>query len=973
MKENNSNQDLLNKIESLNKEIELLKNNARDFKKTIFFNALIEQGSDGFELLDEHGKFVDANSITCEQLGYSKEELLKKHIWEIDADLTEQQFYEKINFLKSHSPYTFEATHKKKTGEIFPVEINVSTVEIENKIYSLSIARDISERKRNELSLIKERNKFRQFLETIDSIIIALDLSGNVSMINRKGCDVLGYTENEVLGKNWFSNFLSQPIGNEIIFPLFKKYIAENIKIINYYESEIITKSGNKRTIAWNNSYLIGEDGRIIGTLSTGEDITEKLKIQNDLLNSEQLLKESQSVAKLGHYELDILTGFWTSSDELDNIFGINADYIKNVETWLDIVHTDYREEMQSYFFNYVLSGNPFDKMYKITKINSNESIWIHGLGNLKYNAEGKPIKMFGTIQDVNDKVIILDKLKLKNDEYVATNEELIQANEELIIAKEKAETSEELLKEQNEEYEAINEELRQTNDELIKSKDITEESERRIRTMFSSSNAGFVVINSNGKLIEWNKTFINYFGYTYEEFINFTSKDITYHEDIEESYNKLNQIKSGEISDFRIEKRFIRKDKSIFWADIFVSALKKNNTVIAFIGVVNDISYRKEFEEKLIIAKNKAEESDRLKSAFLANVSHEIRTPMNGIMGFSQMLASPEVTFEKRKFYSEIITNNCNQLLTILNDILDVSKIETGQMKVFNEDVNINNILLEMTSFFIPQATKSNINLYSKKEVPDEHAIIHTDVTKIRQIFTNLISNAIKFTNKGIVEFGYSYKNSFIEFYVKDTGIGILSDLQEKIFDRFRQAETSFTKSYGGTGLGLSISKGYVELMGGKIWLESEINKGTTFYFSLPCSSNDKIYQYYFDAKKSENKQVTVLVAEDEEINYLFIEDVLLRLNYKILHAKNGQQAVEIVKNNQPIDLIMMDMKMPIMNGFEATEEIRKINSKTPIIAQTAYALTEDIEKLKNFGFDDILTKPMTEKSLLNVIEKYI
>lgn len=1108
MEENHSTKDLLNQIEQLKTEIESFKSAGTEINKSFFFNILVEQAGDGFELLDEHGKFVEANSITCEQLGYTKEELLKKHIWEIDTDLTEQDYYEKVAFIKDHNPFIFEATHKKKNGTFFPVEVSVSIIEIGSKTYSLSLSRDISERKKYEFNLIKERNKARQILETIESIIVAIDVNGNVSMINRKGCEVLGYSENEIIGKNWFKNFLLQPDGSEKLYLVFKQLISGSLAGIDYYENEIITKNGEIKTIAWHNSFLIDED-KISGTLSSGEDITEKLKLQNELQYNEHLLKEAQTVAKLGYYEFDILTGFWTSSDELNNIFGIDSDYHKDVNSWLGIIHPDYKEEMQAYLTQHVLTeGKFFDKSYKIIQKKTEQTLWVHGLGSLIYNKDKKPIKMFGTIQDINDSKLAEIKLKEKNEEYETLNEELVQANENLIIAKEKveknaqilkeaqeigkignweldlvnntltwsdeiyrifgckpqefgatyeafldfvhpddrdfvnnaysehitlkknydiihkillknqtikyvnekcnsefdskgkpirslgtvadvtqrmlyenelltakekAENSEKLFKEKNEEYEVLNEELRQANEELIKAKDITEESERRIRTMFSSSNAGFVVINAKGKLIEWNKTFIDYFGYTDDEFKNFSSKDITYYEDVEESFNKLNKIKAGEITDFRIEKRFVKKDKSIFWADMFVSALKKKDVVVAFIGVVNDITYRKEFEEQLILAKNKAEESDRLKSAFLANVSHEIRTPMNGIMGFAQMLANPDVTFEKRKFYSEIITNNCNQLLSILNDILDVSKIETGQMKIYNEAVNINNVMLEMTSFFKPHATKSNISLFSKKEVPDEFAIVNTDLTKLRQIFTNLLSNAIKFTSRGVVEFGYSLKKDNIEFYVKDTGIGILSDLQDKIFDRFRQAETSFTKHYGGTGLGLSISKGYVELMGGKIWLESEINKGTTFFFSIPICKTDKIYKYNSDFEENNEKLITVLIAEDEEINFLFIEEILLPFQYKLLHAKNGQEAIEIFEKNKSINLILMDVKMPIKNGFEATEAIRIINSKVPVIAQTAYALSEDIEKLKKFGFNDILTKPMTEKGLLDIIKKYI
>jgi len=381
-----------------------------------------------------------------------------------------------------------------------------------------------------------------------------------------------------------------------------------------------------------------------------------------------------------------------------------------------------------------------------------------------------------------------------------------------------------------------------------------------------------------------------------------------------------------------------------------------------------------KKSNEQLISAKEKAEENDRLKSAFLANISHEISTPMNGIIGFSQMLANEENNSEKRRFFSDIIETSSKQLLSIVNDILDISKIETGQVEVKLVPTNINNLILELLSYFKPMTMKSNVGLYVKKELSSQFSEINTDKNKLKQILTHLISNALKFTNKGYVEFGYTLKDSDIEFFVKDTGIGIAEEQHQNIFERFRQAEISSKRAFGGTGLGLSICKGFLEHMGGNIWLQSQTNIGTTFYFTIPfqpIAVHKKTLSGSNEQGLSEKK--AILVAEDEAINYFFIEEILIDMNYNVYHARTGTEAVDIFTKNSDIALVFMDVKMPELDGIEATMLIKKIRPEIPIIAQTAYALMEDEEKMKSQGFDDYISKPMNQQDVIDKVKKYL
>jgi len=377
------------------------------------------------------------------------------------------------------------------------------------------------------------------------------------------------------------------------------------------------------------------------------------------------------------------------------------------------------------------------------------------------------------------------------------------------------------------------------------------------------------------------------------------------------------------------------------------------------------------QINSELIIAKERAEESDRLKTAFLQNMSHEIRTPMNAICGFSGQLNKPDLSDDKRKSFVSIIQNSSHQLLSIVTDILTISSIETKQEKLNISKVCINNVIVDLLSVFKQQSINQNISLYAKKELTDLQSEIFTDKTKITQILTNLLSNALKFTHEGFIEFGYNLKETELEFYVKDSGIGIKSELHEKIFERFRQADKSIQMNYGGTGLGLSISKGFVELLSGKIWVQSEPTKGATFCFKIPYKPANEI-----DKTMSPNKQnvkfKNILVAEDEEYNFLYIEELLSGLELKLIHAKDGKETVEICKSNPKIDLILMDIKMPIMTGHEAAKIIKELIPNLPIVAQSAYAL--DHERAKYEGiFNDYLTKPFNENDLKQMVMKYI
>lgn len=380
----------------------------------------------------------------------------------------------------------------------------------------------------------------------------------------------------------------------------------------------------------------------------------------------------------------------------------------------------------------------------------------------------------------------------------------------------------------------------------------------------------------------------------------------------------------------------------------------------------------KRKADEELIIAKEKAEESDNLKTAFLQNMSHEIRTPLNSILGFSQLLCDENITTEEVNTYSGYIRSGGNRLLKLIDDIIDISKIEAGKVSPDYSAVNIPGLVNEVMNQFILTAKSHNNDLKHTNLSGNEELLVTSDSQKLHQILTNLINNALKFTRNGSIEVKYEILNNELKFSVQDTGPGIPKEHFDKIFDRFYQADMSLSRGFEGTGLGLAICKGLVEAIDGNIWLESQIGKGTTFYFSIPYKQAERKSA---DNRTNEVVPVSgkiVLIAEDDDSSYKFAEMLLSKANFKVIRAFNGIEALEICKSRNDISLILMDIKMPKMNGIDATREIKKLFPGLPIIAQTAYAFSSDKELVLEAGCDDYITKPIQKSELFECINKY-
>lgn len=406
---------------------------------------------------------------------------------------------------------------------------------------------------------------------------------------------------------------------------------------------------------------------------------------------------------------------------------------------------------------------------------------------------------------------------------------------------------------------------------------------------------------------------------------------------------------------------------------NIIPQYIADENLPLQTLFIVEDITERKRAELDLLHAKLKAEESDRLKTAFLANLSHEVRTPMNAILGFSELLAELNKDDETEQYFISTIHNNSIKLLSIISDIIEMSKIETETISIFRNNFKLKGL---------KQALYNNYSLSAEAKGLDLQLIgfednlsLYSDEEKIKKVLSNLLDNAIKFTEKGIITVSCSLKPGKIEFHVIDTGPGIPPGNDKLIFERFRQVDEGYNRKHGGTGLGLSIAKAYVLALNGNIWYNS-LKTGSDFAFSIPVE--------WTHIKKPERAHTppvavpdfsdfTILVAEDDQTNYVYLTRLLSPTGIKLMHAYNGAEAVEHCEEHKHIQLVLMDMKMPVMDGYEATAIIRKKNIQTPIIATTAYAISGDKEKCLAAGCDDYISKPIKKSDFYEMLSKYL
>ncbi len=896
---------------------------------------------------------------------------------------------------------------------------------------SLLNLRSLFKKKRNAPYSDSEA-KYRDIVEhTLVGVYIIQDDS--FKYVNKKFCEIFGYSYEEIVDK-------MNPIS--LVFKDDKDIVKENIRKRFSKESESVEyelrgvkKDG--RTI-WirvlGNSIPYKGKPAISGTLI---DFTERKLLEDALHIREERLRATLEATTIGVWDWDVKNDIWFASPIYYTMLGYTpVDGPSDRTVWLPRIHPDDREYVRTKI-NDVLTYKKDRYVYEARIRHANGSYrWHQVIGHsIEKDNQGKIKRIVGIRKDITDFKQTEEELEisknrlralidtlpdlvwLKNTQgiYLQCNqrfEQLYGATEKEIVGKT--------------DYDFVNKELADfftqkdneaavagkpgVNEEKLTFADGHTEIVETIKTPIYESDGTLMGVLGIGRDITQrkkaeqelirNEALISTAVENLPIIFYLIDKDGIFNLSIGAGLKGLgllpNQVVGQSVFDLykdfpetikAIKKALLGKP-TIFETKVngvqywnIVNPMSTSDKQSGIVGVGLDITDRKKAEFELLKAKEKAEESDQLKSAFLANMSHEIRTPMNGILGFASLLKEPELSGEEQKEYIQIIEKSGARMLNIINNIVSISKIESGIMDIQLSETNINNQLQFVYDSLKLDAERKKLTLSFTHALPENEAIFTTDSDKLYGILSNLVKNAIKYTDKGTIEFGYSIEGEEVKFYVKDTGIGIPEERAEAIFERFIQADIPDKMARQGAGLGLAISKAYVEMLGGKIWVDSKESKGSTFFFTLPCNISSK---KGIDIKtekipKNEAKPITpeisglkILIAEDDEASEMLISLKLRKFSKEIFKATNGIEAIEICRKNPNVDLVLMDIQMPKMNGYQATREIRKFNKKVIIIAQTAFALTGDKDKAIEAGCNDYISKPIKECDLELTIQKH-
>ena len=691
------------------------------------------------------------------------------------------------------------------------------------------------------------------------------------------------------------------------------------------------------------------------------KELEGKIKLlERELLSftdrgSESRLRRAEIASGSGNWEIHLDSGKILGSEGAMRLYGLHDSEL-DLEAIRDIPLPEYRTILDNALKELISENKPYNVVFKAKNAKTGKIIDIHSTA--EYDSTSR--KIFGVIRDITEQKASEEQIRKKSQDLATLLEitmELLESSDRRTVLKNILEGAKKLVGlETGAVYSVQNETL--ILESTIPALPDNFPDEFRRALLVNHPNIANALENGRPVIVPD----ITKVTLTPQETVIITERDMRTLLFIPliasgQNYGIIVMGTQGRIHNF--------EDHEI--------SLCRTISNIASLALENSILIT-----NLKSARDKAEESDKLKTAFLHNISHEIRTPLNAIIGFTGFLDQPDLTDSDRSKFIEIIHQSNNQLLSIINDIFNVSHIEAGQVLLNEILTDIRTVLNNLYIQFLPGAENKGLGfkLDLKNFMEDGNKII-TDEGKLIQILSNLISNAIKFTARGHITVGCSKECDTLKFYIEDTGIGIPESEHSRVFERFYQVDKSVSRVYSGTGLGLSISDAYVRLLGGKIKLDSSPGRGSVFSFEIPYkvpdSSDSPAVDSFATKRYDKLTKSTILIAEDERSNFILMELMLKKLDVKLMHALNGKEAVDICQSGEKIDLILMDIKMPIMDGYKATTEIKKIRPELPVIAQTAYTDIIDRQKAYDSGCDDFLPKPIIKARLLEIVEKYL
>ncbi len=899
------------------------------------------------QLYDIDGRIIYWNNASEKVYGYSKEEALGKTLDQLIWTKREAEDFKNVlktllNTRKSYGP--FESKFRRKDGSegwILSTTFAIPTFEKTPVFVCMDI--ETTARKIAEINLQEQLELFQALVNTIKSAIVIYH-EKDILFVNDALIKLTGYSIEELYSMPVWDSV--HPDQRDMVVEIVQKRFKGEVVPQNY-EIKLLTKDGKVKWVDYSVSMFNYKGQK--AALGTGIDITERK------LN-EEIVKIQYKLADAVVKEKTLYKFFEVVRNELSRVIDTTNLFVAFYEEESDELYSPFEwDEKMDAPLRWTARNSLTGKVVK-----EGRTLLLKKQDIQELYEKGE-IELYGSRAESWLGV----PLFVGQKSYGAI---VIQSYDNPDAYDEKSVQLLELVASQLSNY--------------IIQKMQTEEL-TKLSLAIEKSLIGVLITDTNGTIEYVNPKLCEITGYNQDELIGNNPRVLKSGFHTKEFYENLwNKILGG--NEWEGEFKNKRKNGELYWDKTLITPIfNEDGKITHFVAIKEDITEQKKLIEELISAKEKALESEKLKTSFLANISHEVRTPLNGLMGFAQILESQSVPPAEIKRFAHVILEKAEELLELFNDILDLSLIETNQIKITPKPTNINKILYDVYSTFSLNEKVKNklIELRIKHTLPEDFTFI-TDPLRLKQILNNLVDNALKFTKKGYVEIGARIKEaSEVEFYVKDTGIGIPMSMYLSIFEKFQQIDVDFLrKEYQGLGLGLPICKGLVNRLKGRIWVESEIGEGSTFYFTISQLDSEKIIEekemkvslQYSDVGVSE-KQL-FLVAEDDYINYLALEKFLKKYyECEILHASTGKEAIDMVEKNPGISLVILDIRMPIMDGFTAFQEIKKINPSIPIIALTAYSYLEDRRKIIEYGFDDYISKPFDFNELISKVNKLL
>lgn len=929
--------------------------------------TLFKSAKDAIFLANSDTGIIEDVNRSAEILtGYDKGQLVGKHQLELHPEDQREEakasFKDDVERGNQANTKYFDVKHK--SGKRIPVEINPQTVIIGGSNYVYGVFRDISERVKAKEELEESRKFLSATIESLPGMMMVIDQDRRVVLSNWKEHD-LHPEEKQKQFPYCYKVFKHKELPCDFCTP---------VKTFNdgqprrYYDQNPVDKNYKEIFV----SPIFDKNNRVTHVMEYVQDITERKKAEERIKESEEKYRSLIEQSRDAIFILSPEGRHLEVNRQAEKLLQYSREELKGM-TYEDIVEDQFLDD----------SHNKIQELNRGGKFNTYEKVFVSKYG------KKKPVEITASsVKNENNELNYILSIVRDISERKRTEESINEYIKELrIVSDVAAELNQSNSIERT--LQVIGEMAYMLNPDsqiILTYSDIHNPDVIRIRDYYGFSGLVDKLIKIIGK--DPRNSEFRVSEMTQEDRQIYTAGELllldngVYHL----MNRKISNNTANTIQKFLgIEKvytmGFSHKVKPRGGIVILVKKGKKLHKKNLIENMVKQAAVNLEHkaaEAALQIAKEKSEESDRLKTAFLANMSHEIRTPMNGIIGFSQVLMEKEFPRDKQKQFLEVIHSRSVHLLDVINDIIDISKIEAGQLNITYSNFYLNDTLNDLYNqygFNLQNQDEKNIKLEHHWDLPREESYITTDQVRLKQIIGNLLNNAIKFTEKGKVVFGYEKsEDDILKFFVKDTGIGIPKSQFEFIFDRFRQVDGSTTRNYEGTGLGLAISKNIAEALGGEIWLESSEGEGTIFYFTIPYNPVKGIgeKQPADDIQEYVWKNKTILLVEDDPASCSFFQEAFEPKEVNLLVANNGKEGLELYEKQKSIDLILMDISLPDLDGIEVTKTIRKKDKEIPIIAQTAHAMGDDRSTCLNAGCNDYITKPIDIKSLYSLIDNY-